>query len=186
MLTWLNLRLVKIRRIARILQGGRGGWLEVWSNRKVLNWIEVIFQWKLGDIHKKKGLCPNSKVFSGRNQKFNSFFLPKTGDLQKKGLRLKCFFVYIIVPAEFGAIFDWTLYVFFLSSTSAQIWMGGRLNLDGERSISMGLHPPSPYNLSTAYIWYEIQFLVLTAASLAARFNQINTGQLLSSNAFFL
>ena len=127
---------------------------------------------------KKKGLCPNSKAFSGRNQKFNSFFLPKTGDLQKKGLRLKCFFVYITVPVEFGAIFDWTLYVFFLSSTSAQIWMGGRLNLDG------GCIPLQfKYCI---YLIYEIQFLVLTAASLAARFNQINTGQLLSSNAFFL
>ena len=91
----------------------------------------MIFQWKLGDIHKKKVFAQIQRLFLAEIKNLTAFFLPKTGDLQKKGLRLKCFFVYITVPAEFGAIFDWTLYVFFLSSTNAQIWMGGRLNLDG-------------------------------------------------------
>ena len=61
-------------------------------------------------ISKKKSLRRYSKAFSGRNQKF-----------------IFC----ITIFAEFGAMFDGTLYVFFLSSTSTQISIGGRLNLDG-------------------------------------------------------
>ena len=36
---------------------------------------------------KKKGLCRNSKGFFGQNQKFEEFFWPETGDLQKKKKR---------------------------------------------------------------------------------------------------
>ena len=45
-------------------------------------------------ISRKKKDYRNSNVFCGRNQKFVFFFRPKTGGLQKKGLRgrLKWFF----------------------------------------------------------------------------------------------
>ena len=101
----LDWTLVKIRRVARISQRGGRAFLEVWSNRKrtwpkfsfVLNWIEAIFQWKLGDLlpppQKKKGLRRNSKAFSGWNQIFKGLFPAKVIS-KKKGLRrsLKAFF----------------------------------------------------------------------------------------------
>ena len=74
------------RRVARISQKGGGvAFFEVWSNRKqtwpkfslVLNWIEAMFQWKLGDLPKKKGLHRSSNA-EIRNSR------PKTGDLKKK------------------------------------------------------------------------------------------------------
>ena len=109
----------------------------------------------------KKGLCRNAKALSGRNKTLKNFFRPKPGDPKKKRSppTVEVFFVCITIPAEVGVIFDRTLKVFFLSSTSAQISMGGRLNLDGGtlnlgggRSINLETRPPHPpYNLRTDY-----------------------------------
>ena len=82
--------------------------------------------------------------------KIEVFFAEIRWRPKKKGLRLrlKCFSIWITFPEEFGAMFDRNLQVFFLWSSSAQISMGGHLNVDGDTlTLDWGTRPP--YNLST-------------------------------------
>ena len=80
--------------------------------------------------------------------KLKSFF-PKSGKEQKKGLFRNL--IATVFSRKFAGSFS-PGWLFFLLSSSAQLSMGGRLNLDGETR--------PPYNLSAAYnhILYYILF----------------------------
>ena len=125
------------------------------------------------------------RKFNG-NDEFSS---PKLNEDQKqeKGFRrkLKSFFPEIRcrpkkrsspqVATIFGRKFVGSSgpgWLFFLWSSSAQLWMGGRLNLDGETlnldggtlTLDWGTRPP--YNLSTEY-WYTGCFEIKAPSSTA-------------------
>ena len=75
---------------------------------------------------KKKVVAEIQGLFQAEIKNLKGFSGQKLVMSKKKGFRrrLKCFFFCITIPAVFGAIFDWTLFAFFLSSSSAQISMG--------------------------------------------------------------
>ena len=138
--------LKRIRRVARIWQRKRLFWkfdpTLLFSLTQIfigfdLDWGAVKIQWS----SKKKRSSPKFKRFFWPKSQIQRFFPPKNRwSPKKKGLgrQFNYFFFCIIIPMEFGSTFDRTLCVFFLSSTSAQISMGGR-------SISMGGRvSPSP------------------------------------------
>ena len=86
----------------------------------------MFFRQKLGEDQKKR----KKKVFA---ENWSVFFAEIGEDQKKKGLRrrLKCFFFWITIPAEFGAIFDRTFVGLFLLIIQRSNLDRRRLNLNG-------------------------------------------------------